>query len=67
VDELAAAITHQQRPFAFVTGYGRDSLPLGFRETTLLCKPFTPEQLVTTVTGLLAQRPGVVPLRQVKR
>ncbi len=67
VDELAAALTHKQSPFAFVSGYGRDSLPLGFGEAVLLGKPFTPEQLLATVTGLLCQRPGVVPLRQLKR
>jgi PAS domain S-box-containing protein len=67
VDELATALTHKNCPFAFVSGYGRDSLPLGFREAVLLGKPFTPEQLLATVTGLLGDRPGVVPLRQIKR
>jgi PAS domain S-box-containing protein len=67
VDELATALTHKQCPFAFVSGYGRDSLPLGFREAILLGKPFTPDQLLATVTALLGERPNVVPLRQMKR
>ena len=67
VDELATALTQKESPFAFVCGYGRESLPLAFREAVLLGKPFSAEQLLATVTGLLGDRPGVVPLRQIKR
>ena len=31
VDDLAIALTRRGMPFVFVTGYGRDALPVGFR------------------------------------
>jgi PAS domain S-box-containing protein len=66
VDELAATLTQKSRPFAFVTGHGRDGLPRGFQEALVLGKPFRQEQLLATVGRLLHQRAGVVPLRQKK-
>ena len=53
VDELAAALTKKAIPFAFATGYGREALPLAFREAPLLAKPFTREQLLGIVEVLL--------------
>ncbi len=64
VDELVALMTRNNIPFAFVTGYGRDALPLGFREALMLGKPFSREQLLGTVRDLLEQPEGVVRLRQ---
>ena len=64
VDELAAALTQRNRPFAFVTGYGREALPRGFRDAVILGKPFGQEQLLATIEVLLYQGTGVVPLRQ---
>jgi len=64
VDELAAALTRRNIPFAFATGYGRSGLPAGFREGLILNKPFSGEQLEAVVGALLEQAPGVVPLRQ---
>lgn len=55
VDELAASLTRENIPFAFVTGYGRDALPHGFRESLLLGKPFSPEQLLGVVRMLLGE------------
>ena len=46
VDELAIALTQRNVPFAFVTGYGRDVLPYGFREAVMLAKPFSQDQLL---------------------
>jgi PAS domain S-box-containing protein len=66
VDELAATLTQQNCPFAFVTGYGRDALPQGFREAVVLGKPFSQDQLLATVDLLLYQAAGVVKLRQKK-
>jgi PAS domain S-box-containing protein len=66
VDELAATLTQKNCPFAFVTGYGRDALPQGFREAVVLGKPFSQDQLLTTVEVLLYQAAGVVQLRQKK-
>jgi len=45
VDELATLLTRKNRPFAFVTGYGREALPAGFRGAVVLGKPFGADQL----------------------
>jgi PAS domain S-box-containing protein len=63
VDELAAALTQQNVPFAFVTGYGREALPQGFRHAMLLGKPFNKEQLRAVVQALIYRDAGVVQLR----
>jgi len=63
VDELAVALTQRNLPFAFVTGYGREALPQGFREASMLAKPFTKEQLRALIQALLYRDAGVVPLR----
>jgi len=64
VDELATALTQKNCPFAFVTGHGRDCLPLGFREAIVLGKPFSQDQLLSIVELLLYQSGGVVQLRR---
>jgi PAS domain S-box-containing protein len=67
VDELAAALTMQGVPFAFVSGYGREALPVAFRDSPLITKPFRPEQLTEMIEALLERAdrgPGVVPLRR---
>jgi CheY-like chemotaxis protein len=64
VDELAAALTKRSIPFAFVTGYGREALPTGFRDAVVLAKPFDQTGLVATVELLLYQAEGVVSLRR---
>jgi PAS domain S-box-containing protein len=63
-DELAAALTQKQVPFAFVTGYGRDALPRAFRDALMLGKPHSQDQLLALLQQLIDPRPGVVPLRQ---
>lgn len=63
VDELAIALTQRNVPFAFVTGYGRDVLPHGFREAIVLAKPFSQDQLLAAVQAILGS-PGVIPLRR---
>jgi PAS domain S-box-containing protein len=64
VDELAAALTQKNIPFAFVTGYGRMALPLGFRDVLMLNKPFGQEQLLAVMEVLLYRNRGVAQLRQ---
>ena len=64
VDEIAAALTQKNCPFAFVTGYGREALPRGFRDAVVLGKPFGRDQVLAAVEVLLYQSAGVVPLRQ---
>jgi PAS domain S-box-containing protein len=66
VDELATLLTRKNRPFAFVTGYGRDALPSGFRGAVVLGKPFSADQLLATVEVLLYQPASVVQFRQKK-
>ncbi|MGH7784571.1 MAG: PAS domain S-box protein, partial [Candidatus Binatia bacterium] len=66
VDELATVLTQKNRPFAFVTGYGRDALPRGFREAVVLGKPFGQDQLLAVVEVLLFQANGVLRLRNKK-
>jgi PAS domain S-box-containing protein len=64
VDELASALTKRNIPFAFVTGYGREALPQGFRDALMVGKPFDEATLIATVELLLYQTAGVVPLRR---
>ncbi len=52
VGELAAGLKQRNIPFAFVTGYGREALPEGFREAPMLCKPVSHEQLIGMVCSL---------------
>jgi two-component sensor histidine kinase/CheY-like chemotaxis protein len=53
VDEIAAALTRKDVPFAFVSGYGRDSLPKSFGNAELLSKPFDPGRLLSVASGLV--------------
>jgi len=64
VDELVAILEKRNIPFAFVTGYGRESLPQEFRDAAMLAKPFGREQLLAIVTQLLHGGARVIPLRQ---
>jgi len=64
VDELAATLTKRNIPFAFVTGYGREALPQGFRDTLVVGKPFDETALIATVELLAYQSASVVPLRR---
>src|SRR5262249_2567483 len=63
VDELATLLTKKNRPFAFVTGYGRDALPSGVRGAVVLGKPFSADQLLATAEVLLYQPSSIVQLR----
>jgi PAS domain S-box-containing protein len=64
VDEIAAALTQKNCPFAFVTGYGREALPRGFQDAVMLGKPFSQTQVLAAVEALLYRTATVVPLRQ---
>jgi DNA-binding response OmpR family regulator len=61
-DELAVALTRKNIPFAFVTGYGREGLPAGFKEAAILSKPFGKEELLGVLAQLLQPSPDVVRL-----
>jgi CheY-like chemotaxis protein len=64
VDELAAMLMRRDIPFAFVTGYGRESLPRAFHEAAMLAKPFSQDQLLVVVRQLLQRGARVIQLRQ---
>jgi len=57
VEELAEALAQRNIPFLFLTGYGRDSLPEGFRDFGIIGKPYTREQLLAATDSMLA--PGL--------
>jgi CheY-like chemotaxis protein len=63
VDEIAAMLTRRKVPFAFVTGYGRESLPRTFGTVTLLAKPFSHAQLREVAVQLIERAAGVVRLK----
>jgi DNA-binding response OmpR family regulator len=52
VDEVAALLARRNKPFAFVTGLTREDLPAAFRDAPMLAKPFTEDDLLTTVARL---------------
>jgi CheY-like chemotaxis protein len=52
VDEVAAMLARMNAPFAFVTGSAREDLPAAFRDAPILAKPFTEENLLSTVAQL---------------
>ena len=60
VGELAAELTRRGIPFGFVSGYGRQALPDGFRDAPLLPKPFGSGPLIDMVRALLAGHDGPV-------
>lgn len=52
-EAIAAALASRSIPFAFVTGYGRDNLPAGFRDAPLVMKPFAGPKLIAMVRNLV--------------
>ena len=63
VDEIAVALTQRRTPFAFVTGYGREALPIGFQEAIIVDKPFTQDQVAGALERLLSPGDNVSTLR----
>ena len=51
---VAEILVKRGLPFAFVSGYGEDSLSAPYRGRPALQKPFLAEQLESTLAGLLA-------------
>ena len=67
IDEIAAALSRKNVPFAFASGYGRKALPQAFQEAVLLHKPFNHDELLAVVEVLLYLRhqgSDVIPLRR---
>lgn len=48
---IADALSARGIPFAFVSGYGRESLPPAYRQAPLVRKPFTDQDLLAAVAG----------------
>jgi PAS domain S-box-containing protein len=64
VDQIAAALARRNVPFVFVTGYGRENLPLPFQNANVLAKPFSVQQLIETAAQLVRKSGNVVRLKQ---
>jgi CheY-like chemotaxis protein len=58
VDGIAAALTRRNVPFAFVTGYGRESLPRAFAGALVVTKPFGARELLEAVRRLAPRCDG---------
>lgn len=56
VDDLAHALTRKGIPFIFLTGYGRDSLPEAFRDSSMIGKPYTRESLIASTGKMVKPR-----------
>ena len=64
IDELAAALSRNKVPFAFLTGYRRETLPPPFQAALLVPKPFRADQILAGLTTLLSDsQHRVAPLR----
>ncbi|MDZ5696055.1 PAS domain S-box protein [Chelativorans sp. M5D2P16] len=64
VDELAAALTRADIPFAFLTGYGRDELPEAFRQALMITKPLTGDAALDVLARLAGRNASAVPIRK---
>ena len=51
VGQVADALFVRGVPFAFVSGYGRESLPTGHSAAPLVRKPFTDQEILAAVAG----------------
>lgn len=63
VGEVAAALTQRNIPFVFVSGYGRENLPLGFGNARIVSKPFTPQEILDAAEAMTKRDRKVVRLR----
>jgi len=56
VHGIADLLTAAGKPFAFVTGYGREAISKRYRDARVLTKPFDEEELCQLVRDLVACR-----------
>jgi PAS domain S-box-containing protein len=57
VDGAAAALAEAGKPFAFVTGYGRENLPMGHNDRLIIAKPFGRVALLDCAAALARAMP----------
>ena len=57
ITEVARTLTEHGVPFAYVTGYGRESLPADY-QAPIVTKPFDADQLLAAARRLLASTGG---------
>lgn len=57
ITEVAKALSERGIPFAYVTGYGRESLPNDY-QAPIVTKPFDADQLLAAARRLLALAGG---------
>ncbi|SFJ06468.1 PAS domain S-box-containing protein [Sphingomonas sp. NFR04] len=55
VDDVAAALVARDIPFLFVSGYGRDHLPIGLDSVTVIEKPFDARTIAAALHQLLVR------------
>ncbi|WP_066723130.1 response regulator [Sphingomonas pituitosa] len=53
VDDVAAALVDRAIPFLFVSGYGRDHLPIGLESVTVIEKPFDARTIAAALHQVL--------------
>jgi hypothetical protein len=53
VDEVAAILAGRKIPFAFSTGYRRETLPAAFGHAPILAKPFSGDEVIGMLCSLL--------------
>ena len=63
VNAIAAALTRRNIPFVFITGYGREGLPSGFKTAAVLTKPVSDRQLLEAVSALKPTASNVTRLK----
>jgi CheY-like chemotaxis protein len=49
--QIADALSARRLPFAFVSGYGRESLPQAYQSVPLVRKPFTDRDLLSAIAA----------------
>lgn len=68
VDEVAAALTKAGTPFVFVSGYGKEFLPVSFGNVDVVAKPFSPDAIIDKAGKLIAGRmASVTPMDRSRR
>ncbi|MFB2552788.1 response regulator [Ensifer soli] len=55
VDGVAGALADRAIPFVFVSGYGRENLPVDFDDIPIIEKPFNPDELLRRVDSMIGR------------